>query len=66
MFVVKATGRTGHIHWLSVANKDGFRTIAARAMAGVFETETDARIAIAKLPRAFGDVGLIFYVERAD
>jgi hypothetical protein len=64
-FVVKAMGRTGTV-WLSEANELGFRTLAPGEMAGIFETVTDARTAIAVLPRAFEDVGLIFYVERVD
>jgi len=65
-FVVKAVGRRGTVCYLSEANEIGFRTLATREMAGVFQTVADARTAIAKLPRAFKDVGLIFYVERAD
>jgi hypothetical protein len=65
-FVVKATGRTGTVCWLSAGNEDGFRTLATRVDAGVFQTVVDARTAIAKLPRAFVDIGLIFSVESAD
>ncbi|HEX4072463.1 MAG TPA: hypothetical protein VHX68_14880, partial [Planctomycetaceae bacterium] len=65
-YVVKAVGRTGTVCWLSDANEAGFRTLATREMAGVFQTAADAQAAVAKLPRAFQDVGLIFYVERAD
>jgi hypothetical protein len=65
-FVVKAMGKTGAICYLSDANEAGFRTLATREMAGVFQTAEDAHAAIAKLPRAFEDAGLIFYVERAD
>jgi hypothetical protein len=65
-FVIKAMGRTGTVCWLSDANEAGFRTLATREMAGVFQTAADAQTAIAKLPRAFRDAGLIFYVERAD
>jgi len=62
-FVVRATGRTGTISWLSRANDDGFRTLVARDMADVFQTVTDAHTAIAKLPRAFEDAGLSFEVR---
>jgi hypothetical protein len=65
-FVVKATGRTGTVCWLSAANESGFRTLATRDDAGVFPTVTDAHTAIAKLPRAFGDIGLFFSVESVD
>ena len=65
-FVVKMTSRTGGVGWLSAANEKGFRTLAPRKMAGVFPTFTDARTAIAVLPPAFADVGLIFSVEWDD
>jgi hypothetical protein len=65
-FVVKATGRTGTVCWLSAANKKGFRTLATREDAGVFPTVVDARTAIVTLPRALEDAGLIFSVESAD
>jgi hypothetical protein len=35
-------------------------------MAGVFNTSHDAQTAIVKLPRAYQDAGLVFYIERAD
>ena len=62
----QGTGRTGTVCWLSVANKDGFRTLATRGDAGVFQTVVAVRTAIAKLPRAFVDIGLIFSVELVD
>jgi hypothetical protein len=64
--VVKAVGHTGTVCWLSEANETGFRTLATREMADVFQTVADAHAAMAKMPRAFEDVGLIFYVERVD
>jgi hypothetical protein len=62
-FVVKATGIRGNVCWLSAANAEGFRTLATREDADLFPTVTDAHVAIAKLPRAFEDIGLIFSVE---
>jgi hypothetical protein len=63
---VKATGVRGNACWLSAANEDGFRTLATQKDAGAFQTVADAHAAIAKLPRAFEDVGLIFSVESAE
>ena len=65
-FVVKATGIRGNVCWLSAANEAGFRTLATRVDAGVFLTVTEAHAAIAKLPRAFKNIWLIFSVECAD
>jgi hypothetical protein len=65
-YVVKATGTTGTICWLSPANEKGFRTLATREWAEVFSTLDDAHDAIVKLPRAFVDTGLKFSVELAD
>jgi hypothetical protein len=63
MFVVMATGRTGQVSWLSAASADGFRTLTTRELADAFQTVKDAHTAIAKLPRAFEDAGLIFSVR---
>jgi len=63
-FVVKATGRTGTVCWLSAANDKGFRTLATRAWADVFETYEDAHTAIGILPQAFADV-VTFSIESA-
>jgi hypothetical protein len=60
-FVVKAVGQTGTVCWLSEADATGFRSLAPRSMAGVFNTVQDAQTAIVKLPRAFRDAGLVFY-----
>jgi hypothetical protein len=62
-FVVKATGTTGTICWLSPAGEAGLRALATREWADVFPTVADARVAIAKLPGAFVDTGLAFTVE---
>ena len=65
-YFVKATGRTGYACWLSATNEAGFRTLAPREDADVFPTAKDAHGAIAILPRAFDDAGLIFSVHPAD
>ncbi len=65
-FIVKAVDRTGTVGWLSEADDTGFRSLAARSMAGVFQTLHDAQTAIVKLPRAYQDAGLVFYIERTD
>jgi|HubBroStandDraft_6_1064221.scaffolds.fasta_scaffold740965_2 hypothetical protein len=62
-FIVKAIGPTGFACWLGSANETGFRPLAPRAMADVFETVKDAHDAIAVLLRAFEGTGLIFSVE---
>jgi hypothetical protein len=64
-FVVKLTSRTGGVSWLSAANGDGSRTLAARENAGLFERYEDANVAIRKLPQAFKGVGRTFSVEPA-
>jgi hypothetical protein len=40
--------------------------MATREHVDVFETVEDAHVAIAKMPRAFPDAGLIYSVESAD
>jgi hypothetical protein len=65
-FVVKATGPGGGSTWLSGPRLDGFRTLADCESADFFESVTAAHTAIAKMPRALEDAGLIFSVESAD
>jgi hypothetical protein len=65
-FVVKATGRTGNVCWLTAANAKGFRTIGIREQAHVFATEVDARVAIAVMAGPFKKTGIVFSVEVAD
>jgi hypothetical protein len=65
-FVVKATGRTGNVCWLTEPGLDGFRTISVRNKAGLFATETEARVAIATMPQPFDTAGIIFSVQSAD
>jgi hypothetical protein len=38
-YVVKITGRTGNVTWLTRPNADGFRTLGIRAKADIFATE---------------------------
>jgi hypothetical protein len=64
-FVVKATGRTGFVCWLSAANEAGSRLLAPREMADVFLTAEDAHAAIV-ISRSFEHTGLVFSVESAD
>jgi len=64
-FVVKATSGTGSICWLTVRNAKGNRMLGPRWMAGVFETEAEARIAIAKMPQDIEKSSLVFAVEKA-
>lgn len=66
MFVVKLTSRYGVVCWLSRPGAEGFRTLAVREQAELFRTTTDAHTAIAKMPRAFSDAGLIFSVESVE
>jgi hypothetical protein len=65
-FVVKATSTAGNTTWLSPPNFDGFRSLASRDTAEVFQDIADAHVAIAKMPRAFNDAGIIFSVEPAE
>ncbi len=66
MFVVKLTGCTGVVCWQSAPNAEGFRSLATRDPADVLQTAEEAHSAIAKMPRAFEDAGLIFSVEFVD
>ena len=65
-FVVKATGRTGNVCWLTAANAKGIRTIGIRKQADVFATDADARMAIALTAGPFKKTGMVFSVEVAD
>ena len=64
-FVVKLTSRTGGVFWLSAANENGFRALAGRESADVFQKYEDANVAIRKLPQAFKGMGRTFSVEPA-
>ena len=65
-FVVKLTGRSGAISWLSTPNVDGIRTLVVRKGAEVFKTYEDAHVAIRKMPLDTDRSGLIFWVKSAD
>jgi len=65
-FVVKAIGPGGYATWFSPPSFDGFRSLASRDTAEVFHDVADAHVAIAKMPRAINEVGIIFSVESAD
>jgi hypothetical protein len=65
-FVVKATAHSGRSLWVSRPGVDELRTLVSRAEADVFETQTDAHIAIGKMPRVFEGRGYIFEVEVDD
>ena len=66
-FVVKATKRDGHLLWVSRPGLlEAFRSLVPREQADVFETQTDARIAISKTPRVFDAATYLFEVEVAD
>jgi hypothetical protein len=65
-FVVRITnGRSTFHSWLSPPNKRGFRTLATRDMADVFQSREDAHAAIGTMPRTFADAGWVFSVEPA-
>jgi hypothetical protein len=65
-YIVKATGRTGNVCWLTAANAKGIRTIGIRKQADVFATQADARMAIALMLGPFQRTGIIFTVESAE
>jgi hypothetical protein len=65
-FVVKATGRTGSICWLTAANAKGIRTLGIRKQADVFATEVDAHVAMALTAASFKRTGIVFSIESAD
>jgi hypothetical protein len=66
-FVVKATTRAGQVLWISRPGLlEGIRSLVPLEQADVFETQTDARIAISKTPRVFDATTYIFEVEIVD
>jgi hypothetical protein len=65
-FIVRATTRGGQSLWVSSPGADDLRTLIIRDRAEVFATQTDAHIAIGKMPRVFEGRGYIFAVEVAD
>jgi hypothetical protein len=65
-FVVKLSGRSGGLCWLSAPTAKGIRILVRRQKAEVFETPEDARSAVEKLPPAFIRFGFTFSIESAD
>jgi|HubBroStandDraft_6_1064221.scaffolds.fasta_scaffold76776_3 hypothetical protein len=64
-FIIKAND-AGRIGWITPANHRGFRSLADRAQAAVFETRDEAQQAIDRLPEAFARAGIRFSIEPAD
>jgi hypothetical protein len=65
-FVVKLTGHTGVVCWLSAPNTEGIRTLVTRENAGLFQRHEDAHVAIGKMPLDTDRSGLVFWVESAN
>ena len=65
-FVVKLSGRSGGLCWLSAPTSKGIRILVRRQRAEVFETEEDARIAVEKMPPTFIKSGFSFSIESAE
>jgi hypothetical protein len=65
-FVVKLSGRSGGLCWLSAPTAKGIRILVRRQKAEVFETEVHARIAVEKMPPTFIRSGFAFSIESAD
>jgi hypothetical protein len=61
-FVVKGTTPGRDVVWLSPPGPEGFRGIGRRMEAAEFPTRSDARLAIAGLPRLYNDAGFFFWV----
>jgi hypothetical protein len=61
-FVVKATGATG-TYWLSEPNDKGLRLLVPRERAAVFQSLTEAGLAIDKMPEAFRNAGIVFVAD---
>jgi hypothetical protein len=64
-FIIKAND-AGRIGWITPANHRGFRSLADRAQAAVFETRDESQQAIDRLPEAFARAGIRFSIEPAD
>jgi hypothetical protein len=62
-FVIKTTDREGHIAWLIRANGQGFRSVGPLDQAALFDSEDEARLAIANMPAIFASLGLQFEAE---
>jgi hypothetical protein len=66
LFIVKATAPKGDVTWLAASNADGVRTLGLRIAAEVFDTQTDAALAIVRMQQSPGTAGITFSVERVD
>jgi hypothetical protein len=64
-FIIKAND-AGRIGWITPANHRGFRSLADRPQAAVFETREAAQQAIDRLPEAFTRAGIRFSIEPSD
>jgi hypothetical protein len=64
-FVIKLTGSTGAVCWLSALGEKGIRSLTIRKNADIFQTIEDAHVAISKMPAAVAGGGLVFSVEVA-
>ena len=65
-FVVKLSGGSGGLCWLSAPTAKGIRMLVRHQRAEVFETKDDARIAVEKMPPTFIKSGFSFSIESAD
>jgi hypothetical protein len=65
-FIVKATDPGGNVTWISRPNVDGFRSLVDRQLAEIFRDQSEACLAIDKMPRTFKDDGVILSVHSAD
>jgi len=63
-FVIKTTDREGHVAWLTRANGQGFRSVGPLDQAALFDSEDEARLAIAKMPAIFASLDLLVETER--
>jgi hypothetical protein len=64
-YVVKAISDRGPVTWLRRSAR-GIRSLSIREHAEIFQTEEEARTAIAQMPAAFTRAGLAFCVEEAE
>ena len=68
LFIVKATGPTGDVTWLAAPDAVGVRTLGLQSTAEVFDTRTDAAVAIVRMQmqRSPRTADIAFSVELAD
>jgi hypothetical protein len=65
-YVVRAVTSSGYAIWLTPQGDRGFRSISERKLADVFDTQDDARQAIALMPGVFNDTGIRFTIQPTD